>query len=223
MLEIAAYVGIDEIVLLGDYADFHSVSRHPKDPTLPQILEKEIESVNEGLDQLDKLFSHSKKVYLEGNHEQRLERYLFEKAPALFGVTEAKALFHLHNRAKWSYIPFGRHQAYPVLGSSLVARHRPLATNPQSGLQRARQSYCYGDIHKIQESHFVGLDGKDLVAFCPGWLGETRHRAFDYMLSPAQWQHGFAIVSVDGSQKTFHHEIVAIKNNKALFWGKVFS
>lgn len=222
MLEVASFIGIHEIVLLGDYADFYSVSRHLKDPRLPHMLEKEVLSVNEGLDQLDRLWPRVKKVYLEGNHEKRLETYLFDKAPALFGLTDPRDLFRLKLRSHWSYLPFGRYQSYKVLGSALHARHRPLASNPKSGLQRAGQSYCYGDIHKIEEANFVGLGGQNLVAFCPGWLGETRHRVFDYMLSPAQWQHGFAIVSVDGSSKSFHHETIQIKSNQCITHGKVF-
>lgn len=222
MIEIAKYIGIDEIVLLGDYADFYPVSGYKKDPRFPVLLEKEIKSVNEGLDQLDKEWPLAKKVYLLGNHEKRLETYLVDKAPALFGVTDCQFLFGLNQRKRWACIDFDRHQVYRVLGSDLMARHRPLATNPKSGLQRAGQSYCYGDIHKIEEAHAVSLDGKPLVAFCPGWLGETRHRAFDYMASPAQWQQGFAIVSKEKSSKTFHHEIIEIKNNTAIVYGKKF-
>lgn len=221
MLEVALFVGIDEIVLLGDYADFYSVSRHGKSPDLPNMLAKEIESVNEGLDQLDKLWPKAKKIYLEGNHEFRLESYLCDKAPALFGVTECRQLFGLSQRPLWQYHSFGRDQGYKVLGTNLIARHRPLASNPKTGLQRAGHSYCYGDIHKIEEARAVTLDGKTTVAFCPGWLGETRHKVFDYMQSPAQWQHGFAIVSTDSS-KTFHHEIIEIKNNTAITHGKSF-
>lgn len=222
MLEVATFVGIDEVVLLGNYCDMYEVSRHPKDKRIKAHLTEEVKSVNDGLDEIDKLFPKAKKVYLEGNHEIRLENYLLQIAPALFGVTEIKALFQLNKRPLWSYQGFGRNQAYRVLGSDLFARHRPLANNALSGLQRAGVSYVYGDIHKIQEAQAIALDGSTRVAFCPGWLGETRHRVFDYMISPAQWQHGFAIVSKDEASRAFHHEIVQIKNNIAITHGKRF-
>ncbi len=223
MLEIAcALGGIEEVILLGDFADFYSVSRHLRDPRLPHMLHEEVESVNLGLDEIDRLFPKARKVFLEGNHEVRLETYLFSHAPALFGLASCKGLFQISHRPKWSYLPFGRSQAYPVLGSDLLARHRPLASNAKSGLQRAAASVCYGDIHKIEQAHTVGLDSKVRVAFCPGWLGDPRLKAFDYMLAPPQWQHGFAIVSVDGSSKEFHHEIIEIKNNSAIVWGKKY-
>lgn len=213
MLEVAMYANPQEIVLLGDYADFYSVSRHKRDPRLPHMLHEEVESVNLGLDELDRLFPEAKKVFLEGNHEVRLESYLFDRAPALFGLTSVQDLFQLSRRPKWTFSSFGRHQAYRVLGSDLYARHRPLASNPKSALIRAGVSNCYGDIHKIEQAHCETLDHKSLVAFCPGWLGDPRLRAFEYMIAPPQWQHGFAFVYVEDSSKQFHHEIVQIKSD----------
>lgn len=213
MLEVASHVGINEVVLLGDYADFYAVSRHLKDPRVTQKLEDEVKSVNEGLDELDRLFPQSKKVYLEGNHENRLERYLVERAPEAFGVTDIQTLFRIYQRTNWRYIGFDRNQVYQVLGSELYARHRPLAVNPLTGLQKGFVSLVFGDIHKILEMQAVGLDKKTRIAFCPGWLGDVRNRVFDYMPSVPQWQLGFALVTVDGSSKSFHHEIVQIKEN----------
>lgn len=213
MISAAVDIQPQEIVLLGDYADFYSVSRHIKDPRLPHMLEEEVESVNEGLDELDRLFPSAKKVFLEGNHEVRLETYLFNSAPALFGVTSCHHLFRLNQRPNWSYIPFGRNQAYRVLGSDLYARHRPLASTALGSLSKGFVSQVYGDIHKIQEAHAVGLDMRPRVAWCPGWLGDPRLKAFDYMLAPPQWQHGFGVVSVDGTRKEFHHEVVQIKSD----------
>ncbi len=221
MIEIAQFVGVDEIVLLGDYADFYPVSRHAKHPLVTQSLQDEVKSVNEGLDQLDKLWPDARKVYLEGNHEFRLESFLVDKAPQLFGVTECKTLFQINRRPNWIYQRFDRRQAYRILGSDLFARHRPLATNPKTGLQRALVSYVYGDIHKIEEAQVVGLDGRTLVGFCPGWLGCELKQNFDYMGSQPQWQLGFAFVNVD-SKGNFHHQIVPIKNNRAVFNGKEF-
>ena len=223
MLEVAAFVNPDEIVLQGDYADFYSVSRHLKDPRVATLLQQEIDSVNQGLDELDKYFPTAKKVYIEGNHEARLEKYLVEKAPGVFGVTECRELFGVTRRPLWSYHEFGRAQSYRILNSDLYVRHRPLSNNPIGGLRKALVSYCYVDIHKIEEAQIVGLDGKTRIAFCPGWLGDVRHRVFDYMPSTPQWQWGFALVTVEGTQKTFHHDIIQIKDNHTcVFRGKVF-
>lgn len=224
MLEIASHAGVDEIVILGDYGDFYPVNAHPgKHPKLPQLLSEELESVNQGLDELDRLFPKAKKIYLEGNHEYRLERYLFDKAPALFGLTSCRELFRIAQRPRWSYLSYQRNQKYRVLGSDLYARHTPLAANALTGLRKALVSYIHGHTHQISEARAVGLDGRELIAMSPGWLGDARLRAFDYLSHPEQWAHGFAFVSVEGSSKSFHHEIIQIqKNFTALYNGKKF-
>lgn len=212
LLEVGSFIQPDEIVILGDFADFHSVSRHLKDPRLPHLLQTEIDSANEGLDHVDKISGSAKKVFLEGNHEARLEKLIFEKCPQLFGITQVSHLFRLEQRG-WGFHSFGNQQAYKVLGLDLIARHRPLASNPRQSLLKAGASLVYGDIHKIEEVHAVALDKRRLVGFSPGWLGERRSTAFDYMQNEPQWQLGFAIVSREPSSKIFHHEIVHIKDN----------
>ncbi len=222
MIEIAVHAGIDEVVILGDYADFYSVSRHRKDPRVGALLVDEVESVRQGLDEIDRLFPSAKKVFLEGNHEIRLENFLIEHAPALFGVTEISFLFELNKRPHWTLIPFGRNQSYDVLGSSLLAFHRPRASTPRLHLQRTAVSSVYGDIHKIERAHQVGLDNRHYTCFCPGWLGDVRSRVFDYMPTVPQWQLGFAIVSVEDSSKQFHIEIAEIKDYSTIVHGKFF-
>jgi hypothetical protein len=224
MLEIAAFAGIDEVVILGDYGDFYSVSSHSRDPRLPHLLLEEVTSVREGLDELDRIFPEAKKVFLEGNHEYRLERYLVERAPALFGVTTTEGVLGIPQRPLWSFLSYGRNQSYRVLGTQLHARHTPLATNAKSSLQRAMISHCYGHVHRIEEVHARGLDGRSHVAFSPGWLGDPRLRPFDYLQSPDQWSCGFALVSCDDSvPEIFHHEIIRIKENfSAMYGGKEF-
>jgi len=223
MIEAALYFGVHEIVILGDYADFYSVSRHQKHPMVDTLLTTEVESVREGLDELDRLFPQAKKVFLEGNHEKRLETYLVEKAPELFGVTEVQFLFGLNQRPLWSFQEFGRNQAYSVLGTNLYAFHRPKASAPKTHLQRVMVNSVYGDIHKIERAHAVGLDGKHYLALCPGWLGDVGSRVFDYMASVPQWQLGFAIASLETSSNEYFIDTFEIKNNRALVYGKLFS
>lgn len=220
MIKIAQLIGIDEVVILGDYADFYSVSRHRKDPRVGTLLLEEVASVKEGLDQIDHLFPQAKKVFLEGNHELRLEAYLIERCPELFGVTEVQFLFELNRRPLWTWIPFGRSQAYRILGSELYAFHRPRASTPKQHIAKTFVSSVYGDIHKIERAHSVSLDGSHLLAVCPGWLGDVSSRVFDYMPATPQWQLGFAIVYVETETSEFHVEQFEIKNHSTILHGK---
>ena len=84
MIKVSKDLVPDEVVILGDYADIYALNSHGgKNPTLPTTLIEEIEDVNVGLDQLDDLFPKAKKVFIQGNHEYRFERYIFDKCPQL--------------------------------------------------------------------------------------------------------------------------------------------
>ena len=189
MLKAAKDIGVDEIVILGDYADIYALNAHGgKDPTLPTTLIEEIEDVNKGLDELDKLFPKAKKVYIQGNHEFRFERYILDKCPELFGVTEFKNLIKIDQRRNWHYIHYGPNQKYKVGGSYLIARHEPLASSAKATASRALCSLVYGHIHRIEESHLVGLKDDNHVCFSVGWLGDKRNdKVFSYVKGHHQW------------------------------------
>lgn len=64
------------IILLGDVVDCYSLSRFDKDPKRILSLQKEFDLASSFLTELKDRFPKSKIVYLEGNHEKRLQRYL---------------------------------------------------------------------------------------------------------------------------------------------------
>lgn len=203
-----------EIMILGDYADFYAVNSHGKDPRLVSMLVDEVADVIAGLDELDRLFPFAKKTYIEGNHEYRLERYLCSKAPELFGITDTQYLLKMHGRPNWSFISYGPNQAVAVGGSKLIARHEPLSNSAKATASKALCSLVYGHIHRIEESHLVGLDGTNHVCFSVGWLGDkNKDKVFDYVKGHHQWQLGFGLVFVDTLTNYFYHDKVHILDN----------
>lgn len=213
-----------EIIIMGDYADFYSVTSHMKDPRVLQMLIEEVEDVLAGLQELDDLFPEAKKTYIEGNHEYRLERYLCEKAPALFGITSTQHLLKLHDRPNWNFVSYGPNQQLSVGGSKLNVRHEPLGNNAKLTATRAICSLSYGHIHRIEESHIVGLDGTNHVAFSLGWLGDkTLDKIYGYVKGHHQWQLGFGLVFIDESNKYFYHNKIHILDNYSCFAaGKIY-
>lgn len=214
MLKVAQDVKPDEIVILGDYADFYSVSSHAKDPRIPQMLIDEVNDVLDGLAEIDKIWPDAKKIFIEGNHEYRLERYLCERAPALFGVTSTEHLLQLAGRINWRFVPYGPNQKHKILNSFLSARHEPLGTTAKATASKALCSVVYGHIHRIEESHIVGLDELNHVSFSVGWLGDkTKDQVFSYVKGHWQWQLGFGLVYVDPASRYFYHQKVHILDN----------
>jgi predicted phosphodiesterase len=214
MIHAVSQLKIDEIVVLGDYADFYAVSSHGRDPRVAQMLVEEIDDVNAGLDELDALFPAAKKIFIEGNHEYRLERYLMNQAPGLFGVTDTRSILKLNSRPNWGFVSYGPNQAYKVLGSKLYARHEPLGRTSEMTARKAMCSVTFGHIHRIQLNSAVAMDGSQHTAFCCGWLGDKKQNMiFDYVKTHHDWQLGFSLVYVDENTGQFYPVIVPISDN----------
>lgn len=224
MIKIARDLNPDEIVILGDYGDFYAVNSHGKDPRLMHMLLDEVQDINQGLDELDKLFPKARKRFLEGNHEYRLERYLTDNAPALFGVTSTPHLFNLHQRPGWTFHSYGPKQSVRILNSKLYAKHIPIGSGAKTTAQRAMSSVVFGHCHRIEEAQIVSLDGQNYKAFTPGWLGDSRQdQVFGYVQNHEQWSLGFAAVYVDPKTRFFYSQIIHILDNMtAVFNGKIY-
>lgn len=211
IMNVLAELSPQEIVFLGDFADFYAVNSHGRHPGMMHLLTDEVTAVNHAMDVFDISFPDTKKVLIEGNHEYRLERYLVNNAPALFGVTDLNYLFKLNSRPNWKLIPYGVGQSYQVLSSLLTARHEPLASSAKMSVARSMQNLCYGHIHRIEQAYAVSLDGAQKVNFSCGWLGDQRYKEiFGYIKGSFQWQLGFALVYVDTETGYFYHQIVPI-------------
>jgi predicted phosphodiesterase len=82
------YIRPDIVILLGDVMDFYSLSFYDKDPSRAYNLDGEIGVARGFLRWLSEQFSYAERLYLVGNHEQRLMRYLWRKAPELHNLNE---------------------------------------------------------------------------------------------------------------------------------------
>lgn len=202
---------IKEVVFLGDFADFYAVNGHGKHPQMLHNLTEEVAKVIEHFDWFDKIVPNAKKVFIEGNHEYRLERFISNTCPQLFGVTSTEDILKISGRPNWKFIPYGPNQSYRILESYLKARHEPLASSAKATASKALCSLVYGHIHRIEESHLVGLDGTNHVCFSVGWLGDKRmDKVFGYVKQHHQWQLGFGMAYVDSKSGLFYHQKIPI-------------
>jgi predicted MPP superfamily phosphohydrolase len=227
MIEAASFIGVEHIYLLGDYADFFSVSSHERDPRLPQLLSDEVVDVMAGLQELDDVFPSAKKVFIEGNHEYRLERYLRDRAPALFGVTSTEHLLEINKRPNWKFVSYGPNQIVQVANSFLYARHEPIGPNAKTTATKAMCSIVHGHTHRIESAYSIGLKGDQHICYSPGWLGDKRKdMIYGYVKNHHQWTMGFSIVSVETDTGLFYPQIIQIiedgKKVSCAVNGKVF-
>ena len=70
----------DKIIFIGDIIDFYAISRFSKDPIRAIRLQNEIDETISILKAFRDEFPKVEMIYLKGNHEQRLQKYLWSKA-----------------------------------------------------------------------------------------------------------------------------------------------
>lgn len=76
-----------DIVLAGDFVDFKDISSWKNDP-IRMSFKDEVAADKFGLTQIKNTFPDARLVLIEGNHENRLARYMWGKTPEFCGIPE---------------------------------------------------------------------------------------------------------------------------------------
>jgi hypothetical protein len=213
----------DECVINGDFADCLAVSFHPKTPGRKYVIADEIAAVNKALDELqDAVGKKCYIVYLGGNHENRMDRYIAEKAKELHGLegTTIPGLLRLRERGI-HWIPY-KAAAYKV--GKLAFIH----DLGRCGVNTARQSLQdYGSNVVVGHSHRAGIvyqgtvRGESHVGVNSGWLGDAA--AADYMhvdKARRDWQKGFVVAYVENNGNA-HVQFVPVIGRSCVVDGKL--
>jgi len=181
----------DIVCILGDFADFYSVSSHDKNPNRAADLQFEVDDVRRGLKELMSLGA-SRHIYVSGNHEDRLERYLMQKAPALFNAVKVEEVLDLKTLG-WEYVPYKKHLNLGKLhvthdcgNAGAYAHYRAQET--------FQGNVIIGHTHRLGYAVVGNAAGKPHVGAMFGWLGDIDQ--IDYMHKASalrHWAHGFGL------------------------------
>lgn len=209
----------DVLVCMGDVADFFAVSRFEKDPLKDRGLKHELATVNKILDEFDVIAS--RKVFLCGNHEDRLNRYLLRNAPALTELLTVQELLRLEERG-WEWYPYQE----PCYMGKLGLVH-DLGYAGKTALRQTIDAHpsnlIMGHSHR-QESLTRGNLRREVMTISSfGWLGDPRE--IDYLPSvkvKQDWTHGFGMIYME-EDGTPHINSVAIARGKCLVEGKLWT
>lgn len=81
---------VDAVVHIGDLVDAYHVSSHDKNPLVRHTIEDEFKLAEQRLwKPIIKYNPLCRRVYVTGNHEERVAKYAAKKAPALYSSTPA--------------------------------------------------------------------------------------------------------------------------------------
>jgi len=213
LLDVGKELKPHTIVIHGDFFDFYSVSRHAKDPLMDfKTWKDEMKEARSALDDLMTAVPYKEIVYLEGNHEKRLIKYVAEHAPKLAGLFKSEEVMGLPREI--TYVPYGQNGKY-VIGNLVCVHGSRAGENPAASMvKKFRSSVIFGHTHKVQEYHIQNAHGDDFVALNIGWLGNQRQAA-EYILDISDWTLGFGI-TYHKQSGAFFHQLMQIYVNKGV-------
>jgi hypothetical protein len=77
--------GVDEVLIGGDGVDFYAISKWFKDPLMP-LFKVELKRARDVIKYISDAFPGMLKLYINGNHESRYVRHVYDNSRALEGV-----------------------------------------------------------------------------------------------------------------------------------------
>lgn len=205
---------IDALLLDGDTIDCHRLSRFIKDPK-KRNFKLELDTFKSLFNVFEKELKC--KIYFKvGNHEERYEHFLYEKAGELVGIEE----FEFENiiKARARGIDIIADKRYMLLNSLAgIHGHEYIGgisapVNPARGLNLKSKVSCFqGHNHQTSEHTEPTLTGKMVTTWSLGCLSEL-HPAY---MPLNKWNHGFAVVDLDENGEDFEFR------NKRIYRGKI--
>ncbi len=205
----------DHVILNGDWADFYKISSFDKDPTRLETLQDEINIIRRFFRALRRL-GNFKITWVQGNHEDRLRRYLWKVSPELASLDCLKfdKLMGL-KEFKIRYVEDGVWvgKIYVTHGS-IVRKH-----SGYSAKAEFEKNGCSGI------SNHTHRDGKYTVRTRGGnfaWWENFCMCQLDaeYIKGIANWTQGFSVITQSGGQERV--EQIAIINGKYIYGGKLY-
>jgi len=206
------------LIYNGDVNDMYQISTFNRNPERVSDMQKDINNTKVMFEKHNRLFPDVKKVMTEGNHEHRLQKFLWTKAPEFAGITalSISELFDLKG--------FGiKHIAYEqglMINSSFLVTHGEIAS-VHSGYTAKRTYEKHGGNGMVGHCHRGGSYYKTDRFGTHGWWENFCLCSLypDWIKSP-NWQHGFSLVHFLG--KRFWVEQIPIIENKLIYGGKLY-
>lgn len=201
------------VVILGDFADDECVSSHSKGPDRNRLLKNEIVAVRRELDRLQDACRDAgvgRVDYIEGNHCDRLSRYLQDRAPELYGLVSMPELMRIAERG-WHWTPY---KSSLRVGKLVVTHDFGFAgaNAATQNLMACGHSCITGHTHRASVVYQGHTDGQRHVSITSGWLGDAKEAAKYKHLDRGlrEWQHGIvtAEMTADGLAWCNFHPII---------------
>ena len=220
-------INIDRLVINGDLLDFYGINAHgPKSPRVQESLEEEFIQGEQFISDIKKRFKGKEIVYIFGNHEDRLDRFILQNCKPFWNIVTVEKMLDLKGI---KMVPYN--QEYQLENTSLRIQHSPPSYSKNAAMvsleNKMDVSHVYGCTHRQQHACRTGGSGIVHHVYLNGWLGSvdltaSHKEVFRYTKGHSNWQQCAMLISVE-KKKTFHVQQSSILNNSILFNGNIYS
>ncbi len=232
----------DEVVLVGDFVDFPVLSKFKQEKAFEDTFNPSLLEMQRQLAQIRANNPNAKITLLEGNHEKRLRRYIYDRARELYGLEalDIRNLLHLKD-VEIDYVdgyPNGRYwlnDRLKVVHGETVKQLGKTVTNL---IRNDDTSSITGHIHRFEMATRTIPSrhaGRLIMAASFGTLSRidgsvpSYHSSHDdqgrQMLHIEQWQQGAGWVSYQEGDRPFDIQPIIINtfdNYHTRFNGKTY-
>ena len=217
MLKMLRYFRPNNVIINGDALDCVQLSRFSRDPMEPESFKAHLVELCNIIRQIQK---YSNVVYIEGNHEARVQKYINDRAPELHGIVSIEGLLARRLADPIEYVRTTPGESMRTWNDDLLIGH----------FGKAAKNTCY-TVKLLVEKYMTNV-----VQAHTHRLGEYAIRGYhdtlrgwecgclcdldpSYVAKP-NWQQGFLVYT--GNQDRWNMEIVHIEDGEAMFRGKVY-
>lgn len=193
------------IVLNGDIIDAYELSEYDKRPSRMFNLEDEINQAKQLVADYKRL-SGGQLFWVDGNHEERLQRIIWKKAQEFsFLVSDLPEALELEKTTA-GFVPYGQHvdlHGFVITHGTVVRMHS--AYTAKAMMDRYRSSGCNGHTHRIGSHSITDHRGVSHTWFETGC---SCRKDLEYMKAHPNWQSGFLIGEIHGG--ALHPSLVRV-------------
>ena len=248
-LSIMADVNPDLVVLVGDNLDFAELGKYIVTKAYQQTTQATIDRATTLAAQVRAAAPNAKIIWLAGNHEERLPKFLLQNAAAAFGLKrgalpESWPVMSVPFLCRLDEVDIEYRPGYPASSVWITERLRVIhgdrvasgGSTAHKYLGQEKSSVIYGHIHRrewaerTREDH----DGpRTVLAASPGCLCRvdgavpSTRGGTDLNGRPLtryeDWQQGLAVIPYDPESGRFCYEQVAIHDGWAMYRGKDYT
>ena len=202
-----------KIFILGDWMDFYNLSKFDQDPALFGQLQRELNLGKFYLEEIRSACPKAEGIFLEGNHEDRLRRWLWKNPEiASLMALDIPSLLGL-NEVGFDFIPYGDYYEY---NGSLIVKHGDIvrmhsAYTAKAELEKHGVSGISGHTHRLGQFNKTDNGGQrvwqEAGCICKMELPWSKNN---------NWQQGFVYGYMENPGNRFH--IVPVPIIKSRFF-----